>query len=51
MPSSVALAKKSRKTTEGKTRDGFQKKKKKIRATKGTLNAEMGTKKDIMVWT
>ena len=33
------------KQQNGKTRDLFQKKRKKIRATKGTLNAKMGTKK------
>ena len=42
-PSSVINAKKPRKTTEwGKTRDLF----KKIRDTKGTFHANMGSKKD-----
>ena len=43
MPSSVINAKKQRKTIEwGKTRDLF----KKIRDTKGTFHAKMGTIKD-----
>ena len=44
---SVISAKKQRKTIEWERRDLF----KKIRDTKGTFHAKMGTIKDRMVWT